>query len=95
MVSQRVPALTESYRSSTSSSWSASLDQSPSHRSDWSGDGCDGSGVGFLCLHFVDEGLDGRELVRQLAKVGLQGVELLVQVIQSLRQRWDPEKEKK
>lgn len=94
----RVPALTERSGSSAASrSWGSGLEQSPSHRS--AGCGCGhcrrgGGRVGFLRLHLIDEGLDGRELVGQLAEVGLQGVELLVQVIQSLRQGLDPEKEK-
>lgn len=92
MVLRRVPARTESPGSSASSrSRGPSLDHPPSHRRDGHGGG-GGGGVGFLRLQLVDEGLDGGELVRQLAEVGLQGVELFVQVIQSLGQRLDPEK---
>lgn len=91
MILQRVPALKESSGSSTASwSWSSSLDGSPSH---WN-DRRSGSGIGFFCLQLINEGLDRSELIGQLAKVGLQGIELLVQVIQSLRQRLDPGKTK-
>lgn len=87
MVLQRVPALKESSGSSVASrSWS--LDQSPSHRS------VGHRSVGFFHLQLVNEGFNGRELIHQLTKVGLQGIELLVQVIQSLRERLDPEKKK-
>lgn len=45
-------------------------------------------------LHLVDEGLNGGELLRQVTQVRLEGVKLLVQVVQSLRQWLDPESEK-
>lgn len=40
----------------------------------------------------VDESLDGGELLGQVAQVSLEGVELFVEVVQSLRQRLDPER---
>lgn len=80
MALQRVPAQMESSGSTVASrSWSSILDRQP----------C------FSCFQLINEGLDGRELFRQVAEVGLQGVELLVQVIQSLRQRLDPGKKRK
>lgn len=44
-------------------------------------------------LQLIDEGFDGGELLCQVAQVSLEGVELLVEVVQSLRQRLDPEGE--
>lgn len=44
-------------------------------------------------LQLIDEGFDGRELLRQVTQMSLEGVELLVEVVQSLRQRLDPEGE--
>lgn len=89
MVLQRVPAPKESSGSSAASrSFSWRFDQSPSHRR------VGRRGVGFFRLQLIDEGFDGSELIYQVAEVGLQGIELLVQVIQSLRERLDPETKK-
>lgn len=55
-----------------------------------------GSGAGTVSptgLHLVNKGLDGGELLSQVTQVCLQGVKLLVQVVQSLRQRLNPEGE--
>lgn len=43
-----------------------------------------------LHLELIDEGLDGSELLSQVAQMSFQSVELFIQVIQSLRQRLNP-----
>ena len=53
-----------------------------------------GVGVGLAGLasfHVIDEGFDSRELLRQVPQASFEGVELLVEVVQSVRQRLDPE----
>lgn len=49
--------------------------------------------VGTACLHLVDESFYGGELLGQVAQVSFEGVELLVEVVESLRQWLDPEQE--
>lgn len=46
-------------------------------------------------LHLVNVGFDGGELLSEVSQPSLQSVELLVEVVQSLRQRLDPEQEHK
>lgn len=58
------------------------------------GAGAGGGAISSTGLHLVDEGLNGGELLRQVTQVSLEGVELLVEVVQSLRQCLDPEGEK-
>lgn len=58
------------------------------------GPGAGGGTTASAGLHLVDEGLDGGELLRQVTQVSLEGVKLLVEVVQSLRQWLDPEGEK-
>lgn len=49
--------------------------------------------VGTAGLHLVDESFYGGKLLGQVAQVSFEGVELLVEVVESLRQRLDPEQE--
>lgn len=46
--------------------------------------------VGAAGLDLVDERFDGGELLGQVAQVTFEGVELFVEVVQSLGQRLDP-----
>lgn len=52
-------------------------------------------GVAAVGFHLVDIGFDGGELLGEVSQAGFQSVELLVEVVQSLRQRLDPEQEGK
>lgn len=54
-----------------------------------------GVGVGAVGFRLVDVGFDGGELLGEVAQPAFQSVELLVEVVQSLRQRLDPEQEGK
>lgn len=47
-------------------------------------------GVGAVSLDLVDEGLYCGELLSEVAEVSLEGVELLVEVVESLGERLDP-----
>ncbi len=48
--------------------------------------------TGFLGLQFIYEGFQWSKLLSQLTKMGFQGIELFVQVIQRLGERLDPGK---
>lgn len=49
--------------------------------------------VGTAGLHLINESFYGGKLLGQVAQVSFERVELLVEVVQSLRQRLDPEQE--
>lgn len=49
-----------------------------------------GSSVGLSGFELVDEGFDGGELLGEVTQVSFESVELLVEVVQSLRQWLDP-----